>query len=146
MAAKILNFEPLNHTVPPHLQAPVLLTPGEYELAYLMHQTNSQFGRGVLTLWFRVLDYDDVTLPRYYNVRLTGKKSFVPARHSALVTEFRQLFVERIGRLDRFPLHWLDTKHLLGEIGTVTKGGDQELLPDSTQYSVIRSLTKCISL
>ncbi len=143
MAAKILNFEPLTQAVPPHLQAPVLLTPGDYELAYLTHEIKSQFGRGVLTLWFRVLDYDDIVIPRYYNVQLRGKKSFVAPRHSALVTEFRQLFVERIGRLDRFPIHWLSEKHVLGEVGTVTKGGDQKMLPDSVQYSVIRRLTKC---
>ncbi|MCH9004943.1 MAG: hypothetical protein IH838_06575 [Proteobacteria bacterium] len=128
--------------IPPHLQAPVLLPAGETALEYICHEIGSQFKRGVLTVWFSALEYDRVALPRYYNVDLREKNSFVPRRGGDLVSDFQRVFNEPIGRLDRFPMHWLKRTTLQGEIGSVVTDYKKEKRNPNTQYSVVRKLLK----
>lgn len=128
--------------VPPHLQAPILLPAGETVLRYLSHHIGCQFGRGVLTVWFAAVDYGGVAIARYYNVELRGKKNFAAPRGSTLVSDFRRVFTQPLGRLDRFPVHWLKGIQILGEIGAVLTDSNQEKRVDGTEYSVVRKLLK----
>lgn len=129
--------------IAPHLQPPVLLPEGETELAYISHQIETQFNRGVLIVWFAVVDYGNVAIPRYYPVLRKGKRGFIPPRSGALVTDFHRIFVRRIQRLDRVPITWLQGKRLLGEIGTVTKDANQDTREEGTEYTIVRKLIKC---
>ena len=148
MIATVTPFDPARRkSLAAELYAPVLLVPGEYELLYESHTVGKQFKRGVLTVYFRAVEFDDTVIARYYNVIVTGsgkRNSFRPSTHSALVREFRCLFTQRIGRLDRFPLHWLKDQAVIGEVGTVTHDYEQNLLEESAEYSVIRRLLRCV--
>lgn len=128
--------------VSPRNQAPALLPPGETVLEYQEHDLGSQFGRGVLTVWFKAVDYGDVAIPCYYNVRREGKGGFVPAGRSKLVNDFRTIFTERITRLDQFPLDWLKDTQILGELRTVTLNHSGETIEEGACYSVVDRLLK----
>ena len=134
-----------NAPVAPHLQPPVLLTPDNYELEYVCHKLKDQFGRGGLTVYFRVCNFGQMTLARHYKVTLLKSKNrFSVGPGSDLVRHFRVLFPNRrIQRLDRIELFWLKGKRVLGSVRTVTKSYDQKSLPDEVQYSVIRELLRC---
>ena len=148
MTASITSLESVRRkTIAPELYAPVLLVPGEYELAYISHRVTKQFNRGTLALYFQVLEFDETVIVRHFNVALTGSgksRSFRPAPQSALVRDFRRLFTQRIGRLDRFPLHLLKDRSVIGDIGTVTEDHEQKQLDETSQYSVVRKLLRCV--
>lgn len=141
MTARIHNIG--DAPVSPELQGPVLIPPGEYEMKYALHRIERRFNRGALEIYFNVLDYDHVALPRYYKITLLGKHRFRVGRGSDLVRDFHRVFPARIKRLDRIPLHWLKDVRLMGTIGTVTHDHEGKSLADETQYSVVRELQKC---
>jgi hypothetical protein len=137
----------------PELYAPVLIPPGDYELAYVGHRAARQFRRGVLTVWFVVVDTlpEKIVVARYYQISVktqreaNGRKrtKWRAPKNGALVSDFRQVFTKPLGRLDRFPIHWLENQHIIGEIGTVTTNYRQAEL-DQAAYSVVRRLiTAC---
>ncbi len=130
--------------VAPHLQPPVLLPPGETELAYISNRLKCQFGRGVLEVWFAAVEYGNIAVPRYYNVQATGKKSFVAPRGGDLVADFRRIFTRRIQRLDRFPICWLEGTTVIGELGTVNKNSHQKPRDEGTEYSIVRKVIQCL--
>ena len=134
------------HSAPvePQLHAPVWLPPGETELAVISYQVGKQYNRGVVTVWFKAVEFGGVVVPAYYNVRMKGKRAFAAPRGSRLVADFRRLFCEPLGRLDRFPMHWLKGRSFIGEIGTVTTDSEQNAREDGAEYSVVRKLVKCI--
>ena len=148
MIATVTPFDPARRkSLAAELYAPVLLVPGEYEVIYESHTVGKQFKRGVLTVYFRAVEFDDTMIARYYNVIITGsgkRKSFRAPPHSALVRDFRRLNLGRIGRLDRFPLHWLKNQTVLGEVATVTTDSEQEPLDESAQYSKVEKLLRCV--
>jgi hypothetical protein len=124
--------------VPLHPE-PALMRPGLYTLAYVRHTLRNQFNRGVLTAWFRVVDYGDhfeMLIPRYYNVQLRGKKSFRVKPHSHLYREICELYGRR-PRLDRLPLTAFQDVLLLGRVKTVTRDQQQESIPEAARYSVV---------
>jgi hypothetical protein len=133
----------------PSLFPPVRLVADDYELAYVGHQLRQQFGRGVLACFFVLADHwpkDAVVVARYYKVVAEKGGKWRPAKHGALVTEFRQLFpYRRLPRLDRFPLTWLHDQHVVGRIGTVERDHEQKALGESAVYSVVRELLRCSS-
>ena len=135
--------EILDAPIAPQLQPPVLLPEGETELAYISHQAETQFNRGILIVWFAAVDYGNVAIPRYYPVLRKGKRGFLPPRGGVLVADFHRIFVRRIQRLDRFPITWLQGERLLGEIGTVTKDANQDTRDEGTEYTVVRKLIRC---
>lgn len=135
---------------PPHFYPPVLLEPGEYALAYAAHRLDRQFDRGVLAVYFAMVDDlpDIAVVARYYPVEIitttTKKKTFAAKRASALVGDFRQLFPgRRLTRLDRIPMSWLAEQFIVGRIGTVMKDRAQKDYDENRRYSVVKELVRC---
>jgi hypothetical protein len=128
----------------PYLYPPVLIPPGEFELAYVGHRIERQYRRGVLTAYFVVVDFlpEITVLPRYYPIEITDGKSWRAKRSSALAKEFRRLF-RRVPRLDRIPVSWLGEHHVIGNVETVAKDFEQRDLDDAA-YSKVGRLERCI--
>ena len=128
----------------PQLYPPVLIPPGEYELAFVGHRVERQYRRGVLTAYFVVADVlpEVVVLPRYYPIEIMHGKAWRAKRSSALVKEFRRLF-RRVPRLDRIPVSWLGDRHVIGNVETVAKDFEQRDLDDAS-YSKVGRLERCL--
>jgi hypothetical protein len=124
---------------------PALLTPGEYALAYVGHETARQFGRSVLVVYFELLAPEGVAVVRYYNIEGKADGRWRARPHGDLVRDFRRVFPEKpLGRLDRFPIHWLADQHVIGRIGTVEKNHEGAPL-NGAEYSVVRELLRSAS-
>jgi hypothetical protein len=129
----------------PALYAPVLLQAADYELEYISYEVRKQFRRGVLVVYFVIVDHlpNITVVSRYYNVHFGKGGQWRPAKHGALVNDFRRLFPHRrVSRLDRFPVKWFGEQHVIGRVGTVEKDYEQNLL--DAPYSVVRELVRCL--
>lgn len=133
--------------IDPQLVAPALLPPGEYKAVLVGKHDGQAFNRWVRTLFFDPIDeYAGYLLPYYANMLAkqtsSGKRLLFPARSSKLVRDFQQVFMERLPRLDRFPLSWLDGKTVVVNVRTVTKDSTQRELPEPVQYSVASNILR----
>ena len=132
-------------------ERPALIEPGLYELRFNYHETRVLFGCAPkLVLWFTVISmgpyFDQVQLPRYYNVaKLLGR----PGKHgrfkvgfkSDFLREYAALFPARL-RLDRIPMSPLERGIVMGQVRTVSVGAKQESIPTVLRYSVIGQLVR----
>lgn len=129
----------------------VLVPDGQYELAYIGHQTTFMFRKvPKLVVSFRIItmgEHFSKEIARFYNVnRIIGKEkkngSFSVGPRSDFVYEFLSIFPDyRPKRKDRFPMSWLKDTPVYGETRTVLKDSRQRNLPGQLQYSVIKRLT-----
>lgn len=140
MKARVLKFD--DAAIPPELQVPTLIPAARTILKYNCHKLGTQYQRGVLTLWFDAIEYDGVAVPKYYNVVLTEPNRFVVPRGADLVTDFRRVFSQPVGRLDRFPLSWLKGKMFVGDLRVVKTDARKKQRDSGTHYSVVDKLIK----
>src|SRR5262245_8957756 len=99
MSAEVVSLEERRERIrlecAPQFFPPVILPAGLYELAYVGHRVQQQFHRGVLALYFVVVDRwpkETIIVARYYQVTREKGGRWRPAKHGALVTEFRRVF------------------------------------------------------
>jgi hypothetical protein len=125
---------------------PPLVDPGEYDLAYVGHQTSRVFGTPKLVMYFRIVTQGpafDRLLPRWYRVRsVSSSKRFRFGWHGELVREFAVLFNERPTHADRFPVGKFKDVMLVGRVATVGSDHKQRDIPEPLRYSVIRELLR----
>ena len=127
------------------------VAPGEYQLAYVSHQTYQYFARSLkVVVWFRIVSvgpHFGKVIPRYYNVKkLKGKPGknglFIPGRSSDFIREYCRLFPEQLTRLDRIPLSAFQSSLIVGKVRTVKSDRKQKELPEPLKYSVIDELLR----
>lgn len=127
---------------------PVLIEPGEYELAFQFHRTLFLFGRAPkLCCYFKIITpgkYFGVTMCRYYNVKsLTGKPrkggAFKVGWYSDLVREYVTIF-GLLSRPDRISTTTYKTAIVRGRVGIVCTNSKQRSIPELLRYSVITEL------
>ena len=126
-----------------------LLAPGEYELAFLGHNTSILFARKLsVQMDFKVMTPGpgfECVLPGYYNATQLGKKRgknghFKVGTKSDLYREFHAVVLGK-HRSDRLPISKLKHIVIVGEVTTVTQDRHQRPLTESCQYSkVLRML------
>jgi hypothetical protein len=131
-------------------ERPELITPGEYELRFVYHETKRVFDRPKLFMWFSIVSFGDhfeKRVPRYYGAtRLIGKPQragrFKVGHKSDFIREFCTLFPVQARRLDRLPMSHFEDVILIGRVRTVSKGYNQRPIPPEAQYSVVDELLK----
>jgi len=129
-------------------EAPPLVAPGVYSVAYVKHETVLAFGRQPkVAVTFCVVDGPALGehLRRFYRVRQLKSKpkrggTFKAGWHGELLHEFVGLFNEMPERLDRIPMTRFRNRILRGRVKTVKQTSKQKELPELLQYSVIDSL------
>ena len=125
---------------------------GIYTVTYLFHETVLFKGEPKVVVHLSILDDADWSgfeICRYYNVRsLKGKPrrfgGFRAGGTSDLVREFRGLFTDQTGRLDRISLRRLKGRQIKARTRTVRKGWKYRELPRSTWYSVVDELIELV--
>ena len=125
-----------------------LVLPGQYQLAFSHHEIVTQFLSPKVVLFFRVVTPGPAfgaVLCRYYAVRSVATKSrrkngqFRYGQKGDYFREYCRVFGGP-SRLDRAsPASYRNTV-VVGEVVTVTKGHDQQPIPEGAQYSKISRL------
>lgn len=127
---------------------PVLIAPGEYELAFQWHRTLYLFGRAPkVACYFKVMTmgpHFEMILPRYYNAKTLSSKprkggAFKVGWHSDFLREYAALF-GLPARLDRISTEAFKTAIVRGRVETVTTDSKQRQIPEPLRYSVIVEL------
>ena len=136
--------KPVSLEVPPEVQPPWFLAPGQYDFVHHSTKFEKKFNRTVAVIWFVSVDFDGKAVPDLANLGGQGgrgaRRNPKPARHSKIVQDWRRLFPQQIKRLDQFPYCWINGKRLLVEVGTVTEDYRQLKTDEALHYSVIRTL------
>jgi hypothetical protein len=127
-----------------------LISDGIYLLAFSHYETVYQFRSYKLVLHFRVVTPGPALgahLCRYYAVRSVATKSrqkggqFKVGQKSDFYREFCRVFGAP-ARPDRItPMSYRNTV-VLGEVVTVTRGHDQQSIPEGAQYSKVSRLLR----
>lgn len=127
-----------------------LIPEGIYLLAFNHHETVFQFRSYKLVLHFRVVTPGPafgVRLCRYYAVRSVATKSrqkggqFKVGQKSDFFREFCRVFGAP-ARADRITPATYRNTVVLGEVVTVTRGHDQQTIPDGARYSKVSRLIR----
>jgi hypothetical protein len=124
-----------------------LVPEGEYLLAFSHHETVWQFHSHKLVLHFRVVSgpRNGVRLCRYYAVQGVATRSrqkggqFKAGQKSDFFREYCRVFGAP-ARLDRITPATYRNTVVLGEVVTVTKGHDQQPIPEGARYSKVSRL------
>ena len=123
---------------------PTLIPPGVYQLRFDGYKLISRFRRGVLEMWFSVVDfgpYFGMKVPRYYNVDLSPKlRNFRARPQSAFCMEHCKLFGHRPKPIGTCALVHYQDKYIVGLIGNVVSDYRQKPLPESGQYGTVHEL------
>lgn len=130
-------------------ERPVLVPPGEYDLAFTGFETWTMFQRAPkLTIWFTIAEPGEgfgQRVARYYNViRLIGNRGrggqFKVGGRSDFIRDYARLFSELPRRLDRIPMTRFENRVIRGMLRTVQKDHRQRELHELVQYSVVADL------
>lgn len=128
---------------------PILIDPGEYDLAFQFHRTLYLFGRAPkIACYFSIVTqgrHFGVQLARWYNVKtLNGKQrkggAFKVGWHSDFVREYAAIF-GLPPRLDRISTEEFRRAVVRGRVDTVTTDSKQRQIPEPLRYSIIAELT-----
>lgn len=147
-AARVADVVPINDAQIEG-ERPVLIEPGEYELAFQHHKTLYLFGRAPkIACYFNIVTqgkYFGVQLARWYNAKTLKSKprkggAFSVGWHSDFVREYAAIF-GLPPRLDRFSTEAFKTAIVRGKVETVTTDSKQRRIPDVLRYSIIKELT-----
>jgi len=130
-------------------ELPPKITPGEYDLVYVRHETARMFkGRAhKLTMLFRIVtmgEFFEAELPRYYNVQNVARKrkkngNFKVGLKCDFIREYYTLFPGRITRRDRIPMSPFKGSIITGRVITVKEARGRPI-PTELQYSRIDQL------
>jgi hypothetical protein len=132
----------------------VLIKPGDYDVAFLGYHTWMMFGRRAkICLRFRIVtmgDHFEAEVEKHYNAKKLrmpiGKNGgFKVGFTSKFLRDFVRLLgaVSR-GRSDRIPMTRFENNIFRVRVESVKTNNEQEPIPESMQYSVIRDLLQVV--
>lgn len=133
---------------------PVLVPPGEYDLAFVAFETKAMFRKSAkVILRFKIASPGagfGRQVERYYNAtKLTGKAGrggcFKIGARSDLLLEYVNLFCERPPRLDRIPMSRFDNRIIRARLRTVSADHRQRKLHELLNYSVVAELLEVLN-
>lgn len=143
----------LLHEIEIEGERPLLVEPGEYELAFQFHRTMYLFGRAPkVACYFKIMTmgkHFEVILPRWYNVKTLSSKprkggGFKVGWNCDFVREYASLF-GLPARMDRISSETFKTVIVRGQVVTVTTDSKQRQIPEALRYSVIKEITGRVS-
>ena len=130
-------------------ELPPKITPGNYDLVYVRHETARMFkGKAhKLIMHFRIVtmgEFFEAELPRYYNVMNVAPKrkkngNFKAGLKCDFLREYCTLFPGRLNRRDRIPMSPFKGSIILGKVITVKEARGRPI-PTELQYSRIDQL------
>lgn len=125
-----------------------LIPQGQYELAFLYHETRVIFGRPKLVAWFEIEagEFAGKRIARYYHVkRLINAAQrggrFQVGIASDLAREYCRLFAPP-DRLDRIGMSKFEGQIVIGRVRQVARAHNRAELPQQLRYSVIAELVR----
>lgn len=133
-------------------EAPLLIEPGLYDLAFDHHVTCYLFGRAPkVVCYFRIVTqgpYFEMKVRRFYNVKtLTSKPrrggAFKIGWHSDFIREFVTLF-GRPERIERISTERFKNAVVRGKVATVDHDSKGRVIPQGLRYSVVKELTELV--
>ncbi|MHB8622076.1 MAG: hypothetical protein ACYC9J_00420 [Sulfuricaulis sp.] len=143
------NVTQNSHEIEIEGDRPVLIPPGEYELAFQWHRTLYLFGRAPkVACYFNIVTqgkYFEVQLARWYNVKtLTSKPRKGGAFKIGWYGDFLREYTALFGlppRLERISTEVFKTAIVRGKVDTVTMDYKHRQRSEPLHYSVITELT-----
>lgn len=127
----------------------VLVPPGTYNLKFLYGETRYLHNRSPkLVLWFSIIDMGEffgAKVARYYHIKeikgRPGKNGrFKAGAKSDFMREYFSVVTQRVQRMDRIPLTYLEDYVIKAKVKTVEKSYDQSKIPKALHYSVVEKV------
>jgi len=120
-----------------------IVPPGDYTMVYVKHHYQIMWGRGVLMVTMRILDFGEhfgTRLVRHYNCRRTAQRKLTARPSSALQREFTACTGIKRRHRGEIQISALRDIPVIGKVSTVTKDHRQNALHELNRYSKIECL------